>query len=122
MKVNHLAIQATDVPKSQDFYRSYFGFRKASEQAPDGFLVGDDGFVLVLEQTSEKPATSGFHFGFFLDDAEAVAALYRRMKADGVRFAHELSEQTNVSGQSTTLFFCLDPGGYEIEVRAQGAG
>lgn len=117
--VNHLALETTDVQRAQDFYRRYFGFRKVDESGPDGFLTNNAGFVLVLEAVDSPSGPPGvFHFGFFLPDAGDVRRLFGAMKSDGVRFEQELVEGTNMRGQGTVLFFCLDPDGHKIEVRA----
>jgi catechol 2,3-dioxygenase-like lactoylglutathione lyase family enzyme len=119
MTVNHLAIETTDVLRAQDFYCRYFGFRKASESGPDGFLTNDAGFVLVLEAVKEPSGPPGvFHFGFFLPSTGEVRRLFEAMKSGGVRFEQELVEGTNRGGQGTVIFFCLDPDGHKIEVRA----
>jgi catechol 2,3-dioxygenase-like lactoylglutathione lyase family enzyme len=114
MKMSHLAIGAKDVPACARFYRDYFGFRTIREGAEGGFLVNEDGFVLVIEEVEDVPELPPwFHYGFYPATHDEVRALFDRMKADGVRIAEELSEQGRF-----LVFFCLDPEGYRIEIRA----
>jgi len=111
MKANHLALPSTNVPLHQNFYTTYFGFRP---MRGDGFLVNNDNFVLVLEPTATKQAPpSVLHHGFFADSFAEVRALYERMHGDGITLLGP-PEQT---GPMLT-FFCRDPEGYEVEVRA----
>lgn len=119
MKLYHLAISSNDVIKTQSFYIDYFGFRKGFENGPDGFIVNNDGFVIVIEKAEGKTSLpEWFHFGFNLDSSEQVKELYQRMKNDNIIFSQELEEQNNLAGQKVTIFFCKDPNGFNIEVRA----
>jgi lactoylglutathione lyase len=118
MKLYHIAIASDDVLKTQQFYINYFGFRKGFEDGPDGFIVNDDGFVIVIDKIIQEVSfPQWFHYGFMLESPQEVTRLYDRMKNDGVAFSEELSQQENLAGKITTLFFCLDPNGYKIEVR-----
>jgi catechol 2,3-dioxygenase-like lactoylglutathione lyase family enzyme len=113
MKMKHLALGTTDVLRSQRFYCDYFGFRAERE---DGFLINGDDFVLVLERVDEVPASqSWLHYGFHCEGHDEVRALFARMKADSVPIAQELDEQRGM-----LVFFCVDPAGYLVEVRAVG--
>ncbi|MDB5533497.1 MAG: Glyoxalase/bleomycin resistance protein/dioxygenase [Hyphomicrobiales bacterium] len=111
MKANHLALPSTNVPVQQDFYMRYFGFRR---MRGDGFLINDDNFVLVLEPAETRHAPPpGLHHGFFSESFAEVRELYEQMRREGVSVGHP-PEQT---GPMLT-FFCKDPEGYEVEVRA----
>ena len=111
MKLNHLALPASDILAEQDFYCRYFGFRP--NRGP-GFLVNDEGFVLVLDPVASRPhLPEGLHFGFHPGSHAEVRALYHQMREDGVNITVPLSE-TN----SMMTFSCSDPEGYTVEVRA----
>jgi len=111
MKLNHLALPTKDVPAQQAFYARYFGFQP---MRGDGFLMNRDEFVLVLEQATEKPLPPrGLHHGFFSGSHEEVRELHDRMVRDGIPITGRL-ERTG----PMLAFFCKDPEGYEVEVRA----
>jgi extradiol dioxygenase family protein len=118
MKLYHLAIASHDIIKTQNFYINYFGFRKGFETGPDGFIVNNDGFVIVIEKIpAPEKFPDWFHYGFMLNNHEEVIQLFEKMKKDGIEFFQELYQDENLAGKKTTLFFCLDPNGYKIEVR-----
>jgi catechol 2,3-dioxygenase-like lactoylglutathione lyase family enzyme len=111
MKMNHLALSALDVPSESAFYCTYFGFKPA--RGP-GFLVDGAGFVLTIDAPPEPvTAPSSIHFGFHLASHDDVRTLYERMKADGVQLAQPVTAQG-----PTVCFFCHDPAGYLVEIRA----
>jgi len=69
------------------------------------------GFDLALHPVADHSASAGFlHFGFAMDDADAVRALHQRMELDRVPVVEEDDEPDLVS------FKCLDPDGWRVEV------
>lgn len=111
MNLNHLALPVRNVSAEQAFYCRYFGFRPIRG---DGFLANDEGFVLVLDPVENRPQPPDrMHFGFFAGSRAEVRDLYTRMQDDGVSITTPLSE-----AHGMLTFFCSDPEGYEVEIRA----
>jgi catechol 2,3-dioxygenase-like lactoylglutathione lyase family enzyme len=114
MRLRHLGLPVRDYDRSSRFYARYFGFDPATARRyPDGTVIirNADGFDLALHPATEVPAASTFlHFGFALDDAEAVRALCGRLEGEGVPVTERDDEPDLVS------FKCLDPDGWRVEV------
>lgn len=111
MNVNHLALPTREVLAQQRFYCRYFGFQPTRG---DGFLVNREGFILVLDPVEVKqPPPTGLHHGFHSTSHAEVRELYDQMVREGVSVTRPLEQQ----GPMLT-FFCEDPEGYEVEVRA----
>jgi catechol 2,3-dioxygenase-like lactoylglutathione lyase family enzyme len=114
MHLRHLGLPVRDHERSLRFYATYFGFDPATAQAyPDGTVIvrNADRFDLALHPTTAAAARSDFlHFGFAMDDADAVRALGARLEVDGVPVIERDDEPNLVS------FKCLDPDGWRVEV------
>ena len=114
MNLRHLGLPVRDYERSLRFYATYFGFDPATAQSyPDGTVIvrNADRIDLALHPSSEAHASSTLlHFGFALDDAEAVHALRTRLERDGVPIIERDDEPELVS------FKCLDPDGWRVEV------
>ncbi|ADO74591.1 VOC family protein [Stigmatella aurantiaca] len=112
--MNHLALVACDVPGMERFYRDYFGFQPG--HGP-GFLIGDRGFLLSIEPVEVPPEIPAWlHHGFHLASRSELLALHERMRERGVAMVEPVKEQG-----ATVVFFCRDPGGYLVEVRARAS-
>jgi catechol 2,3-dioxygenase-like lactoylglutathione lyase family enzyme len=120
MRLRHLGIGVRDFERSLRFYSTYFGFDAATAQRyDDGTVIVRDGdrFDLALHPAAEPNVPSGFlHFGFALNDAEAVRSLLARLEADDVPVIERADEPELVS------FKCLDPDGWRVEVYWEPAG
>ena len=116
--MNHLQIGSGDVAASRGFYERFFGFREAFRQDDILFLRSSTGFLLAIREL-DAPANlpPWLHMGFCMPDASEVKTLYAAMRADGVRFARDLAE-----GDGWCAFYCVDPGGFQIEVSWDGPG
>ncbi len=115
MKLNHLHINVPDVKKARKFYEDFLDFKLLFEHDPGVFLQDEDGFQLALDplENNEKvDFPSWYHFGFCVESAEKVKAIYEKMKANGVEFARDYKE----FGQDAANFYCWAPGPYKIEV------
>jgi lactoylglutathione lyase len=118
MKLNHINLTVTDVPKARDFLVNYFGMRNMGGNKGMGFLTDETdgwGFVLTLmkaskEMQSKYPGT--FHIGFFIDSRETVDQLNQRLKRDG----YDVTEPAD-TGHSYG-FYIEAPGGFTVEVGA----
>jgi lactoylglutathione lyase len=118
MKLNHINLTVTDVPKARDFLVNYFGMRNMGGNKGMGFLTDDEedwGFVLTLMKTSKEtqskyPGT--FHIGFFIDSRATVDQLNQRLKSDG----YDVPEPED-TGHSYG-FYINAPGGFTVEVGA----
>ena len=114
MKLNHLDLQVSDVPRCVTFFEEAFGFQLQSNRRSTtiAILSDSDGFVLVLQR--KKSATDrypdGFHFGFLLDDREAVLRFHAR--------AHDLGLETSevIENGRGTHVYCTGPDGLLAEV------
>lgn len=115
MTLNHLSLCVPDVRKAQDFFESYFSFKKSSDHEEGVFLKNERGFLLALdplEKNEENKLPQAFHLGFCLDNPFLVRDLFVKMKSEGVEFARELRE----FGEEAVNFYCWAPGGYKLEV------
>ena len=114
MHLSHLGLPVRDCGRSIAFYARYFGFNPETAQSyPDGTVIvrSPDRFDLALHPTTDVGAVSSFlHFGFAMDDPDAVRALQGRMVDDGVSVIEVDDEPQLVS------FKCLDPDGWHVEV------
>jgi catechol 2,3-dioxygenase-like lactoylglutathione lyase family enzyme len=112
--LRHLGLPVRDHQRSLRFYAAYFGFDPATAQEySDGTVIvrNADGFDLALHPSPEAVGAEGFfHFGFAMDDADAVRALRDRLARDGVPIKEFDEEPELVS------FKCLDPDGWRVEV------
>ena len=114
MDLNHLNLRVRDAPACRDFYQSHFGFAPAFEADGGFFLRNDEGFLMALVPAdTHQPLPDGFHVGFGLADAAAVAGLHRDLVAAGVRVA---TLQDFRPEEAYVTFRCHDPDGTEIEV------
>jgi lactoylglutathione lyase len=118
MKLNHINLTVTDVPKAMNFLVKYFGMRNMGANKGMGFLTDEDdgwGFVLTLMKAGEETQgkyPSTFHIGFFIESEEAVNEINRRLKEDG--FDVPAPERNN----HAYGFYVKAPGGFTIEVGA----
>jgi len=110
--MNHLQIGSGDLAASRWFYERYFGFREAFSEDGILFLRDSTGFLLALRPL-DAPASlpPWLHIGFRVSNASEVKALHQAMRADGVMFARDLAE-----GDGWAAFYCVDPGGFNVEV------
>lgn len=114
MDLDHLNLRVRDADACREFYERHFGFRLAFEADGGWFLRNDEGFTLALvpvEQHRDLP--DGFHIGFGLPDADAVAAMRARLTAAGVAAADVEDHRPR---EQYVTFRCWDPDGTEIEV------
>ena len=118
MHLRHLGLTVRDQQRSIRFYARYFHFVPGTAQwYPDGTVIvrNPDRFDLALHPTTDVRAAEGFlHFGFAMDDPDAVRVLLRRMVHDGVTVIEVGDEPGLVS------FKCLDPDGWHVEVYWEG--
>jgi catechol 2,3-dioxygenase-like lactoylglutathione lyase family enzyme len=115
MDLNHLNLRVRDAPACRDFYQSHFGFAPAFEADGGFFLRNDEGFLLALVPADphHQPLPAGFHVGFGLAAAAAVAGLHCDLVAAGVVVTP--LEDFRPEEEYVT-FRCHDPDGTEIEV------
>ncbi|MBO9730081.1 MAG: VOC family protein [Chitinophaga sp.] len=91
MHLNHLNLTVKDVPATRTFFETYFNFRCTDPKLNDSLsvLTGPDGFLLVLmnQRFNDKENHTypdAFHIGFYLDNQEAVMAMYQRLQDGGI--------------------------------------
>jgi len=113
--VKHLHLASHDHDTSRRFYENYFEFRFDStfprgDQPPATIIRSPTGFQIYLEGASDVGLPPWFHFGFFVESAEACRELYERMRRDGVTIVHPL-----VSEPFTNYFFA-DPDKHLVQV------
>ncbi len=113
MELNHLSIGTIDVKASQEFYETFFDFKKKFDQGIAVFLENKRGDLLALTAI-DHPVNSPnwLHFGFVVESQKEVRDLYERMKSNGV----ELNELDQSEGKFA-IFYARDPGGrHQVEV------
>ena len=56
MRLNHLNLTVPDVPRTREFFETYFGFRCVAEKGRDALavLVDESGFLRVLDTFTGK--------------------------------------------------------------------
>ncbi|WP_430419607.1 VOC family protein [Phenylobacterium sp.] len=112
MQLNHLHLHVVSVDEAAAFYTGHFGFRPHVRQ-DDGtlFLRDAGGLDLALAAGPPDNFPPWAHFGFRLDNADAVRSLYARLQAADVTIRHPLDEEPDF-----VWFRCADPDGHLIEV------
>ena len=106
MRLNHLNIATNDINASQEFYESFFNFKKLFEASGEVFLGNQEGDLLaLLPIDSPVDSPNWLHFGFCVESAEEVKSLYKQMKSKGIKVVEELSE---LDGQSA-MFYVSGP-------------
>jgi lactoylglutathione lyase len=118
MRLNHLNLTVPDVPKSKEFFETYFGFRCVMETGRDALavLIDESRFVLTLnnfDKATEVEYPGAFHIGFMQESREQVDAIYERLKADGF----DAEPPKEFHGGWT--FYFRAPGGFLVEVLHQ---
>jgi catechol 2,3-dioxygenase-like lactoylglutathione lyase family enzyme len=112
MNINHLHLKVRSVERARAFYERFFGLTDFVWHGEMLFMRDDAGMDLALAPAEHaEPMPAWFHFGFRLEDADAVKALHDEMTAEDV----PLSEPLTTAGD-LTFFRCADPDGYSIEV------
>jgi catechol 2,3-dioxygenase-like lactoylglutathione lyase family enzyme len=113
MNVNHLHLKVASADRARAFYERFFGLRVSALHGDIVFMRDEAGMDLALAPAaSPEPLPEWFHFGFRLEDADAVERLYRTMADAGVPMKHPLERDD----EDLTFFRCRDPDGYGIEV------
>jgi catechol 2,3-dioxygenase-like lactoylglutathione lyase family enzyme len=118
MRLNHLNLTVPDVPRTREFFETYFGFRCAVERGRGALavLADESGFILTLNNfdkatTVEYPGA--FHIGFMQESRERVDEIYQRLKSGGF----DAEPPREFHGAWT--FYFRAPGGFLVEVLHQ---
>lgn len=111
MKLNHLNLTVSDVPRAREFLERYFGLLCAATRG-DSFaaLADDDGLFLTLMEGKKVDYPGTFHVGFAQESEEKVDEINQRLKDDGF----EVKPPARLHGAWS--FYLDAPGGFTIEV------
>jgi catechol 2,3-dioxygenase-like lactoylglutathione lyase family enzyme len=113
MQFNHLHFATSRLEATRDFYTGYFGFEPFTKLRDTVVLKGKAHFLLAMDPACEATEPNArLHFGFCVETADEVDALYGRMLADGIAFAQPLKA---ISPHARN-FYCYDPSGNCVEV------
>ncbi len=97
--INHVVLEVDDLDKALDFYGSLFEFTLRGKSDRNAFIdLGDQFIQLTLGRT--QVADTKRHFGFVVDDRDAVK---RAMERLGIK---SINDRMNI----------LDPWGNRIEI------
>jgi len=112
MNLNHLHLKVRSVDAARAYYSRFFGLTDHVRHGDILFMRDGAGMdlALALAETAE-PLPSWFHFGFRLEDREAVGALQATMAAAGAAITQPLVDEGDF-----VFFRCADPDGHSIEV------
>jgi lactoylglutathione lyase len=69
--INHVALEVGDIEEALAFYGRLFDFELRGKSETSAFIDLGDQF-LALQKGRTQPADDGRHFGFVVDDKEAV--------------------------------------------------
>lgn len=113
MTLNHVHLGTKNLRAIQIFYESYFGFTKKLDHGSGVFLTNPEGFLIAIDPVNELPIfPEWYHFGFCLDSAAEVFAIYEKMKTGHENIVREMKAVEN----EFASFFVKDPDGNKIEV------
>jgi catechol 2,3-dioxygenase-like lactoylglutathione lyase family enzyme len=100
VKLNHLDLQVTDVPRTVTFFEEAFGFQLQSNRRSSSIAIlsDSDGFVLVLQRKKSEGERypDGFHFGFLVDDEDSVRRFHEKAQRLGLEVSEIISNGRGV--------------------------
>ncbi|HEY0436095.1 MAG TPA: VOC family protein, partial [Phenylobacterium sp.] len=95
-----------------EFYARHFGLADFVWHGHVLFMRDGRGMDFALDPSPAGQAPPDwFHFGFRLDSAAAVEALFARLEGAGAAIREPLTREDDL-----VYFRCADPDGYGIEV------
>jgi catechol 2,3-dioxygenase-like lactoylglutathione lyase family enzyme len=97
--INHVVLEVDDLDKALEFYGALFEFTLRGRSDHNAFIDLGDQFIQLTLGRTQVPDTKR-HFGFVVDDREAVT---RAMERLGIK---SVNERMNI----------LDPWGNRIEI------
>lgn len=114
-EIRHLHLSSRDHAVSRRFYERYFGFRfdavfPRADAPAATILRSPGGFQLFLEGGSSAAMPPWFHFGFFVESADACRDLFQRMQRDQVTITHPFVTEP------FAYYFFADPDGHVVQV------
>jgi catechol 2,3-dioxygenase-like lactoylglutathione lyase family enzyme len=118
VKLNHLDLQVTDVPRTVTFFEEAFGFQLQSSRRSSSIaiLADSDGFVLVLQRkkSGSERYPEGFHFGFLVDDEDFVRRFHRKAQSLGLEVSEIICDGRGIH------VYCKGPDELLAEVSCRG--
>jgi catechol 2,3-dioxygenase-like lactoylglutathione lyase family enzyme len=111
MPLNHVALTVTDVAVSAAFYAEHFGMTERLHEDEHMWLLSsaDGGVLSLFAGEPPRGLPHGNHFGFELDEPDAVRAARERLRAAGVEETEWQDDGNFVRVQ------VADPDGYRVE-------
>jgi catechol 2,3-dioxygenase-like lactoylglutathione lyase family enzyme len=123
VKINHLDLQVSDVPRTVSLFEELLGLRcESNRRSPAIAILSDgEGFTLVLQRRGESdaPYPEGFHFGFLVSHVATVEGLQAKARALGLDVSDVLDTNRGI------LCYWRTGDGFMVEVschRARRAG
>lgn len=118
MRLNHVNLTVPDVPRTREFFETYFGLKCVAERGRDALavMIDESGFILTVnnfEKVKEVEYPAAFHIGFMQDSRERVDEMYERLKSGGF----EMEPPRDFHGAWT--FYLRAPGEFVVEVGYQ---
>jgi catechol 2,3-dioxygenase-like lactoylglutathione lyase family enzyme len=114
MKINHLDLQVSDVPRTAALFEEVLGLRFESNRTSPAIaiLTDGEGFTLVLQRMEHEGESypDGFHFGFLVDDVARVREFHAKARA------RELAVSEIVENGRGVQVYWRAPDGIVIEV------
>jgi catechol 2,3-dioxygenase-like lactoylglutathione lyase family enzyme len=101
--INHVVLEVDDLDKALEFYGAIFDFKLRGKSDHNAFIDLGDQFIQLTLGRTQVPDTKR-HFGFVVDDREAVRRALDRL---GIK---SINERMNI----------LDPWGNRIEIVSYG--
>ena len=125
LQTGHIGLNVTDLTVSRRFYEDVFGFATVGQSEEGGrryaFLGDGEKLVLTLwEQGSaafDRSRSGLHHLSFQVDGIDEVRRAEEKLRARGVRFAHDGVVPHGEGMQSGGIFF-EDPDGIRLEIYA----
>ena len=117
--IRHLALRVGDIEKSKAFYQRVFGMRPVWEPDPLNSYLSSGSDNLALHQIEEHPtayhqpsSSSLDHFGFLMENPEAVDEMLRWIKQCEIPVTKALKKHRDGSYS----FYLADPDGNTIQI------
>lgn len=124
IKIAHVAVYATDIEKSKEYYLKYFGGKSSSiyknEKGFSSYFIAFEGGASLeimhhtdLERRPVLEKTNGWsHIAFSVGDREAVRRLTDKIASDG----YEIYSLPRETGDGYFESCVSDPDGNRVEI------